>query len=303
MTTSDATLPPFAVIDGIANFRDIGGYTTPTGQTITKGLAFRCADPSKVTSEGLDKMSKDLGKVKLTLLTTSGSKVLYPTNISPPGIKVIFDLRSLPEINRNGPEYAGISSDPGSALDTLFADHDITRRWVPVFAADDYGPEQIALRYKAYTRSGTSGFVQAYRDILSNAGSAFGAILRHLSQPGVKPSACVFHCTAGKDRTGLLAALLLSLAGVTDNVIADEYALTDIGLAPLRELFVERLLKNPVLAGDEVGVRNMVSSKCENMLASLKMIEDEFEGCEGYMRKWCGLGDEEIEVLRNRLRV
>ena len=81
---------------------------------------------------------------------------------------------------------------------------------MPVFATDDYGPEQIALRYKSYTRAGTSGFVQAYRDILTNAGPAFGKILRHLSKPDTEPTACVFHCTAGKDRTGLLAALLLS---------------------------------------------------------------------------------------------
>jgi hypothetical protein len=66
MNTSDITSPPFVVVDGIANFRDIGGYPTFTGQLITKGLAFRCADPSKATREGLEKMSQDLGKVKLT---------------------------------------------------------------------------------------------------------------------------------------------------------------------------------------------------------------------------------------------
>ena len=65
MTTSDITAPPFVVIDGIANFRDIGGYTTSTGHSTTKGLAFRCADPSKAAPGGLDKMSQDLGKVKL----------------------------------------------------------------------------------------------------------------------------------------------------------------------------------------------------------------------------------------------
>ena len=65
MNTTDITAPPFVVIDGIANFRDIGGYTTSTGHSITKGLAFRCADPSKAAPEGLDKMSQDLGKVKL----------------------------------------------------------------------------------------------------------------------------------------------------------------------------------------------------------------------------------------------
>lgn len=65
MNTTDITAPPFVVIDGIANFRDIGGYTTSTGHSTTKGLAFRCADPSKATPEGLDKMGQDLGKVKL----------------------------------------------------------------------------------------------------------------------------------------------------------------------------------------------------------------------------------------------
>lgn len=70
MSSSDATSPPFVVIDGIANFRDVGGCSTATGQTVTKGLAFRCADPSKATPEGLDKMSQDLGKVKLTNLST-----------------------------------------------------------------------------------------------------------------------------------------------------------------------------------------------------------------------------------------
>lgn len=116
------------------------------------------------------------------------------------------------------------------------------------------------------------------------------------------PASCVFHCTAGKDRTGLLAALLLSLAGVDDEAIAEEYALTDQGLAPLRELFVTRLLANPVLEGDEVGVRNMVSSKRENMLAALEMVREEFDGWEEYVRERCGLGEGEVGRLRRRLR-
>jgi hypothetical protein len=65
MDTIDIAGLPFYVIDGIANFRDIGGYITPTGHSTTKGLVFRCADPSRVSPEGLEKMSQDLGKVKL----------------------------------------------------------------------------------------------------------------------------------------------------------------------------------------------------------------------------------------------
>ncbi|KAM0722386.1 hypothetical protein Q7P37_001827 [Cladosporium fusiforme] len=283
MDTPNPLPPPFVSVDGIANFRDLSGHpttlTSTHGQPITPGLAFRCADPSKVSEEGLRTMSEVLG------------------------IKTIFDLRSLPEINRDSPFPPNDLSAASRSLDARFAAHSITRRWVPVFAAEDYGPEQIALRYKAYTRRGTEGFVAAYRDILQHGGPAFGDILRYLSSSSEEeqPGACVFHCTAGKDRTGLLAALLLALAGVDDEAVAEEYALTDVGLAPLREVFVQRLLGNPVLAGDEVGVRNMVSSKRENMLAALAMVREEFGGWEAYVRERCGLGEEEVGRLRGRL--
>jgi protein-tyrosine phosphatase len=50
----------------------------------------------------------------------------------------------------------------------------------------------------------------------------------------------VFHCAAGKDRTGLLAALLLSLLGVTDDQIGHDYALTAEVLPQLRQRWLER---------------------------------------------------------------
>jgi len=49
--------PPFIDIPGIANFRGVGqGYVGP-------GLLYRSADPTRATKAGLEKMSKDLGKV------------------------------------------------------------------------------------------------------------------------------------------------------------------------------------------------------------------------------------------------
>lgn len=58
------------------------------------------------------------------------------------GIKVIFDLRSAPEIQRDGPEWAGVEVDK----EDPYMEYGITRKWVPVFAAKDYGPEQVGLR-------------------------------------------------------------------------------------------------------------------------------------------------------------
>ncbi|TKA21791.1 hypothetical protein B0A50_08721 [Salinomyces thailandicus] len=257
--------PPFVDVPGIANFRGIAGsHAGP-------GLVFRSADPSKASQAGLEKMSKDLG------------------------IRVIFDLRSAPEIKRDGPEWAGVAVDDAN----VFEPYGIRREWVPVFAEQDYGPEQVALRYKEYTRGGPDGFVKAYSDILRSGPQAYGKVFRHLAQD--KPSPCLVHCTAGKDRTGVLVALLLALAGASADEIADEYALTDLGLASLKPLFIERLLKNPALEGNDEGVRNMVSSKPENMRETLSMITDKFGGAEEYMMKDCGLSQEEVERVRKNI--
>lgn len=214
------------------------------------------------------------------------------------GLKTIYDLRSAPEIKRDGPEWANVEV----ASADVFSPYGIHRSWVPVFAEQDYGPEQVAVRYREYTSGGSQGFVNAYRDILK-AGSgpegAYTTILRGLAKKDVKP--CLVHCTAGKDRTGVLVALLLMLVDVPTEAIAEEYALTDLGLAELKPVFMERLLKNPALEGNADGVQRMVSSKRESMVASVEMIGKEFGGSEGYMREWCGLGEGEVEGIRENL--
>ena len=169
---------------------------------------------------------------------------------------------------------------------------------MPVFASKDYGPEQVAIRYRHYTNAGSAGFVKAYHDILIAGAEAYSKIFRHLAQ-GKGP--CLVHCTAGKDRTGVLVALLFLLVGEDEGRIAEEYSLTDTGLAHLKPLFMERLLKNPALAGNEEGVRNMTSSKRENMLATIEMIKEDFGSAERYMKERCGMSGEEVEQLRKNL--
>ncbi|KXT16184.1 hypothetical protein AC579_887 [Pseudocercospora musae] len=260
--------PPFIDVPGIANFRDIGD--NDDGK-IRKRLVYRSADPSKATEEGLRKMSRDLG------------------------IKYIFDLRSQPEIKRDGPEWAGVEVD----REDPFHAHGMIRSWVPVFAETDYGPEQVAVRYRHYS-TGSEGFVQAYNDIaLAAAPQAYRTIFRHLSKPNAEP--CLIHCTAGKDRTGVIVALLSLLAGREKEVIAEEYSLTDSGLEHLKPLFQERLLKNPALQGNTEGVLNMISSKKENMLATVDMLQKDFNGPVEYMKQYCKMSDAEIEQLRKNL--
>ncbi len=109
------------------------------------------------------------------------------------------------------------------------------------------------------------------------------------------------HCSAGKDRTGILCALILLLAGVPDEAVADEYALTTHGLAEMKEEIVERILKNEALKGNREGAERMLGSKRETMMASIEMIEREYGGAEGYVRVKCGMGEGDLNVIRENM--
>lgn len=102
----------------------------------------------------------------------------------------------------------------------------------------------------------------AYRHILSSDPTAYRTIFKHLlSSPN--PDPCVIHCTAGKDRTGVICALILMLAGVKDEDIATDYALTTEGLAPMRENILHYLMKDKasMAGGGRERAENMLNSK------------------------------------------
>jgi protein-tyrosine phosphatase len=65
---------------------------------------------------------------------------------------------------------------------------------------------------------------ELYVLMLEAGGPNFGAVVRRLAEPGALPA--LVHCTAGKDRTGLVVGLLLSALGVTDDEVAADYART-----------------------------------------------------------------------------
>jgi hypothetical protein len=71
-----------------------------------------------------------------------------------------------------------------------------------------------------------------YLDMLAEGRDAIGDALRIIADPASVPLA--FHCAAGKDRTGVLAALTLSLLGVDDDTVAVDYGLSRLGMDRLK---------------------------------------------------------------------
>jgi protein-tyrosine phosphatase len=73
--------------------------------------------------------------------------------------------------------------------------------------------------------------VWAYREMIANAAQKFANAIEVIAATDVLP--LVFHCAAGKDRTGVLAALILSILGVPDEIISADYGLTELGMKRL----------------------------------------------------------------------
>ncbi|KAK1758325.1 protein-tyrosine phosphatase-like protein [Echria macrotheca] len=278
--------PPFVVAPGLANLRDAGGYTIPTpagepSRAVRRGVLFRSADLSQAAEEAV---------AALRQLR----------------IKHVFDLRSAVELRHAAHDDANDERSLETATAQLPpAWHDAERVFVPIFLDDDYSPEAIATRFANYS-SGTEGFVLAYSSILEAAASPentyapFRTIIEHLASSSAPPSPVLIHCTAGKDRTGILIALILSVCGLDDETISQEYSLTDLGLASRRNRIVDHLI--PKL-GDRARAERMVTARKEYMLATLDMIRQRYGSPEKYLVQHCRVERETIERLRRNLIV
>ena len=114
---------------------------------------------------------------------------------------------------------------------------------------------------------------------------------------GAEDGAVLFHCTAGKDRTGIVAALLLGLAGVTPEDIVEDYAMTGALIAPMIEEMVDVARSR---GRDIEKFRPMLRCDPETMTATLLYIEQNFGTMERYLET-IGVSQSEMDALRRRL--
>lgn len=110
------------------------------------------------------------------------------------------------------------------------------------------------------------------------------------------PGCALFHCTTGKDRTGIITALLLRLCGVSREDVAADYSVSSTYLRPV----YKRLSMLTPAGKDGDYSHPFFSTAAENMIMLLDHIEGEYQTVENYL-KACGLGDEVLEKLKNKL--
>jgi protein-tyrosine phosphatase len=129
---------------------------------------------------------------------------------------------------------------------------------------------------------------ESYRNYVRLSTDTFRGLFTHLLEDRAP---LVIHCTAGKDRTGFACALILHALGVPDDVIAEDYLLTN-------RFYRRDPAASPDLPRD---VRDAIGSVHPSFLAAgIEAVQADYGGLRGYLRDGLGIGEQERTSLQAR---
>jgi protein-tyrosine phosphatase len=245
-------------LEGVRNFRDLGGYPTSDGLITAWDQVYRADSVSFLTHAGWKELAK-LDIKRVYDLRRQDERDSWPTVEHGLDHEVVH----LPI----GPEAAGMT------LVEWFSSRGTDARWDETYVAE------------------------TYRENLERWPDVFARLITELASAQHRPA--VFHCTAGKDRTGLAAALLLEVLGVARSLILDDYELTNVTRSEAR---IAELRPELEAAGIDVDVvRPYLSAPRQALDHTLDWLADTYGGAEGYLTRH-GVTGETLATLRDELR-
>jgi protein-tyrosine phosphatase len=254
-------------LTGVLNFRDIGGAPGADGRVVRRGCVYRSGE--------------------LNALTEADHRTLAVL-----GIRSIFDLRTdseravAPTIWNYGPAPAIIHVAVG------FDAHENPAASMKDFFARGVDPSHAAAAMQSTAAR-----------IMVNGAPAIGRILRAIAE-GETPA--LIHCTAGKDRTGVVSALLLLLLGVARDAVYEDYLRSNEAVqAQIARLGNANAAPSgvpPVIASLPLDtIRVLFSVERSFLDAGFAATEERYGSFEGYVNDGLGLCTADIVSLRKRL--
>ena len=254
-------------LEGGRNFRDLGGYATEDGRSVKWGTVYRSGVMDGLTDADYD----------------------YLSGL---GISVVCDFRASREradepTNWRAGEIEYITFEDPSAED------DMSQAFASVLMSPDVTGEQVR-----------ETFISAYRSMPDTYAPAYTEMFDQLAN-GSLPLA--FNCSAGKDRTGVAAALLLSALGVPRETVVEDYAMSEQVVDFMAEFEVGLGEVDPdspyaflaQLPPDVI--RPLMRTEPAYIEASLDTIEAEHGSVIAFIQSELGVDDSELARIRERL--
>ena len=227
--------------DAIFNFRDLGGYQAKDNHTVAWRQLFRSGELRNMTRHDITVLKKELK------------------------IKTVIDLRS----------SHGVSSLGVGLLDEL----EVKYHSIPLYVALPIDSRENATEKALFQSFTDLGEIYAYAIRKPAVGQNIIKILGIIADRENLP--LVFHCNAGQSRTGIIAAVVLSVLNVSDEDIIHDYTLTD----PHMQGFVARWNADPKTADIHKTIPPYENeAKAESMVFFLSALQREYGSVRQYLK-------------------
>jgi len=250
-------------LEGAVNVRDLGDLPTEDGQKTERARLLRADNLQELSAADIATLVRDIG------------------------VTTVVDLRSSNELAAEGPApldaVAGVRhvhhpvlAEVGSNTD-MIADALLTRQQQD---KSRYPRDPVCGHYLGYLEDRPDQVVGALRSIAHAKGAA------------------LVHCAAGKDRTGVVVALALTVAGVPAPAVAADYAAS----GERTEAIMARLRRSRLYARDiNSKPANLHRPRAETMMAFLEQMDARYGGVPSWLTDH-GLSAADLGVMRVRLR-
>jgi protein-tyrosine phosphatase len=267
-------------LDGTTNTRDLGGLPTADGGETAFGRVLRSDNLQTLSEADVRTLVEEVGLTEVVDLRTTA--------------EILMEGRSpLRDVGTVTHRHFTLLPERGKRTDVFAAEEDdeAVRAGLPADWAESILPRQVSPG-----DAGEPPAVRSYLGYLTDGTDNVLAALRSLAHGG--PGAAVVHCAAGKDRTGVVVALSLAVAGVEPEAIIADYAQT----AEVIDALVAKLAASPTYAEDMTS-RDVASHtpRAESMRRVLELLDERWGGPIGWLEAH-GFGTDEQAALRARLR-
>ncbi len=251
----------------IHNFRDFGGYQTQNGKYLKKGLLYRSGDLSRATNEDLDALSA-LGIRTIWDLRSVHERQMEPDRIPDVEPVTFFNISMRPIVDYHS-----------RSLKRLFS----------LMFGEERRTDYIAESYKAYCDYAT-GYLPQLK-----------ALFKRISNPENLP--VLIHCSAGKDRTGVVSSLIQQMLGVPPEIAMDDYLKTNDNMGPYNANVMKRLSKLAYFGVPWKMFVPLFDARRDYLNAALMQIKEEFGALDEWAREGLGFQEKERSVLAEALLV
>jgi protein-tyrosine phosphatase len=247
----------------LVNLREIGGLPTADGRRMKTGLLFRSADLSR------------LSKKEQSILDR-----LH--------IRLICDLRSDKERQANPNRLPVPWTGQAVSIPIDANIQGLTRRQALSYLTGSFGDQE----FEVFNHT-------MYHAIAFDHLTQVKAIFELISQASNLPA--LIHCTAGKDRTGFLAALIQLVVGVPRETVLEDYLLTNSYYEPQVQRYSRKIRWMTLFRAKPERIRQVFAAKPEFLEEVLDEMVQVYGTVEEYLERGCGVPASRLSELRKIL--